>query len=129
MLRQRTPLRGVFNVATAKQRYLSRVLVKKHGIIGVVASRYVEAGYSVELFHSTRKGPVQILARKGGVIAVEVFDKGIVTLDAVKAFHEKTKVLRAKPVVVLYGSGVALSEEAKAYCNENGIKVKRLLVE
>ena len=117
-------------MATARQKYISRVLARKYGLVGRVAGRYVEAGYSVELFHPTRLGPLHILAHKGnGIIAIEVFNKGLVTLDAVKSLHEKSKLVKARPVVLLYGNSVGLSSEAESYCRENGVKIRRLRAE
>lgn len=118
---------GLQDMVTAKQRYVSRALARKYGVVGLVAGRYVEAGYSVEMFHQTRYGPVQFLTRKRGLLVVEVYDKGIIEPGPIKVFHEKARLLGARPIVVLYGSGVKLSEEAKSYCEQNNIKVRRVL--
>lgn len=114
---------------TARQVYLSRLFEKRKGIVGKVASRYLQAGFSIEFDHPTRYGPVQIIARRGGEkLVIEVYDRGKVELDVIKLFHEKVKILKGKPVIVLYGAGVDLSEEAKNYCKDNNIRVKRIQV-
>ncbi|MEM2353747.1 MAG: hypothetical protein QXP03_03005 [Desulfurococcaceae archaeon] len=113
-------------MATAKQKHTSKMLARRYGTVGVIAGRYIEAGFSVKVFYPTRYGLIQVVARKGGVFAIDVFDKGTVTLDAVKALHEKAKLLKAKPIVVLYGGGVEVSNEARSYCEENGIRIRRV---
>jgi hypothetical protein len=55
-------------VVTARQRYMIRRLGRVYGIVGRVAGRYVAAGYSVELNHPTRYGPIHIVARGNGQV-------------------------------------------------------------
>lgn len=115
-------------MATAKTRYLQKIYEEKHGCIGKVASRYLEAGYSIELMHSTRYGCVHILARKSNmVLAIDVVDKqGTVTIDMVKLLLDKSKLLRARPILILYSDGPKIDDEVHKFCVEHGIKIRRL---
>lgn len=115
-------------MVTARAKYVIRQLKRKYGIVGVVASRYIEAGYSVELFHKTRLGNIDILVRgRGEVYAIEILHRGTYTVDHVKLLQEKAKLVRARPVLVLYGRQPRLTAEASSYCSSNNIKVKRIL--
>lgn len=116
-------------MTTARIRHLQKILIEKYGVIGRVASRYLGAGYSLELMHPTRYGPIHIIARGGGgqIFAIEVISKPDDTnLETVKSFLEKAKLVRAKPILVLYSDGIKLPEEVYKFCIENGIKVKRV---
>ena len=114
-------------MVTPRQVYLASRLVEKYGVIGRVASRYVTAGYSVRVFHPTRYGPLHVIAVKhGNTLAIDVVT-GSINIEIVKNLLEKSKLLRAKPILVVYGRGVVIPEDVKTFCNENGIKVKRIL--
>jgi hypothetical protein len=114
-------------MVTAKARFLIRKFEEKYGIIGKVAGRYVAAGLSVEFMHPTRYGPIQIVVRGGGgkVFAVEVTENPAkLSLDSIKVFIEKAKLIKAKPILVLYSSNAKLSDELYRFCTENGVKVR-----
>jgi hypothetical protein len=113
-------------MVTAKARFLIRKFEEKYGIIGKVAGRYVAAGLSVEFMHPTRYGPIQIVVRGGGkVFAVEVTENTAkLSLDSIKVFIEKAKLIKAKPILVLYSSNAKLSDELYRFCIENGVKVR-----
>ena len=113
-------------MVTAKARFLIRKFEEKYGIIGKVAGRYVAAGLSVEFMHPTRYGPIQIVVRGGGkVFAVEVIENPAkLSLDSIKVFIEKAKLIKAKPILVLYSSNAKLSDELYRFCTENGVKVR-----
>jgi hypothetical protein len=115
-------------MATAKARYLQKVFEEKYGVIGKVAGKYLEAGYSIEFMHPTRYGKVHILARKEGkILAIEVIDKsGNVDENVVKTFLEKAKLLKAKPILVLYSDGPKITENLYKFCIDNGIKIRRI---
>jgi hypothetical protein len=113
-------------MVTAKARFLIRKFEEKYGIIGKVAGRYVAAGLSVEFMHPTRYGPIQIVVRGGGkVFAVEVIENPAkLSLDSIKVFIEKAKLIKAKPILVLYSSNAKLPDELYKFCIENGVKVR-----
>ncbi|ABL78355.1 hypothetical protein [Thermofilum pendens] len=113
-------------MTTARAIYRGRLLEKRYGVLGKVARRYLEAGLSVELLHPTRHGPIHVIARGNKqVLAIEVADKpGKVGADRVKLLLEKAKLVKAKPVLVLYSEGAFLDEEARKLCEENKVKVK-----
>jgi hypothetical protein len=117
----------VVAVATARQRYTASRLAEKYGVVGRVASRYIYAGYSVRLLHPTRHGSVHIIAKKyGSVLAIDVVTDNP-SVDVAKSLLEKSKLLRARPVLVLYGNKLPAPQELVSFCEENNIKLKRVL--
>jgi hypothetical protein len=126
----RDRLKVILDMITAKVRYFQKVFEDKYGVIGRVAGKYLEAGYSIEFMHPTRYGKVHILARKEGkILAIEVVDKpGNLDENTVKTFLEKVKLLNAKPVLVLYSDGPRLSDDLHKFCIDNGIKIRRIRV-
>ena len=108
--------------------FMKKKLSRKFGVVGKVAGRYLEAGWSVHIGFETGAGTVDILAKKEGqVLAIDVVDGSVrVGPDAVEAIARKASRLRAKPVLVLYGSGPRLTEEAKAKARELGVTVRRV---
>ncbi|MEM3926817.1 MAG: hypothetical protein QXU13_04465 [Desulfurococcaceae archaeon] len=118
-------------MTTPRLAYLAKILEDRYGVIGKVASRYVKAGYSVELNHPTRHGAIEILARgnKGEVLAIEVVDsKKDLSISSVEKFLEKSKLIRAKPILVIYG-GVELPEDVYKFCKEKGVRIRRFRAE
>jgi predicted RecB family endonuclease len=114
-------------VVTARQRYTIRRLGRVYGIVGKVAGRYVAAGYSVELNHPTRYGPIHIVARGNGqVLAVDVvYERGRLTVDAARAILEKAKLIRARPILAAYGFRWSdIPEDVRRFCEENGVKLR-----
>ena len=105
-----------------------RKLESRYGVAGRVAGLYVEAGYSVTMNFPTPNGPVSFVARKSGeTLAVDVVAGAVkVGPDVVENLVSKALSIKAKPVLVLYGSGPVLSEEAKAKASEAGVKVRRV---
>jgi len=103
-------------------------LEEKYGVEGKVAGLYVEAGYDVRMGFNTGKGRLSFVAKKGGqLLAVDVVVASkTVGRDAVEAIAEKAKTINAKPVLVLYGAGPKLSDEAKAAARELGVEIRRV---
>ena len=115
-------------MSLAKIRFVQKALIEKYGHIGIVASRYLEAGFSVRVNHPTRFGPIHIVASGNGMrLAIEVFSEPReVPQDILEKLIEKAKLVRAKPVLVLYGNGPKLGNEIFKFCKEHGIKVRRM---
>jgi hypothetical protein len=114
-------------MVTARARFLAKKFEEKYGVIGKVAGRYIAAGLSVEFAHPTRYGPIHLVARGcgGKLFAIEIVDKlEKLTLDTIKTLAEKAKLVRAKPVLVLYFSNIRLSDELYKFCVENGVKIR-----
>ena len=111
-----------------KIRFVSRVLREKFGVIGEVAARYIEAGYSVRVKHPTRHGDIHILANGNGQrLVIEVFDKpGNVPERVVQDLVKKAQLVRGKPILVLYGKGPQLDDNIYRLCKELGIKIRRV---
>ena len=108
--------------------FQQKKLEQKYGVEGKVAGRYVEAGFHVRMHVATKHGTVSFVAIKGKEkFAVDVVNGkkvlGKADLDSLK---KKAESLSAKPVLVLYGSGPRLDDEAKNYAKENSIEVKRI---
>lgn len=110
-------------MATYRQAYLAKLLESKFGTIGKVAGRYVTAGLHVTLRLPTRLGPVDIFAQGAGQkLAIEVLEKSEGAREKAEKLVKKAELLKAKPVLVLYGDcKVNLSELAGL-----GVKVKRV---
>jgi len=118
-------------MTTARATYLQKIYREKYGPIGVVAGRYLGAGYSVEIMHPTRYGPIHIIARGNNTImAIEVIDKPTkVTIDDVQRLINKAKLVKAKPILVLYSDGPTISDDVYRFCKENGVKIRRIRAE
>jgi len=116
-------------MVTARARFLIKRLEEKYGLVGRVAGRYIAAGLSVELMHPTRYGAIHIIARGGGkVFAIEVVDKPEkLSLDVIKTFAEKAKLVKASPILVLYSNNVKLPDELYKFCVENGVKIRVII--
>jgi len=115
-------------MALARVRALQKRLIRKYGVVGAVAGRYVEAGLHVQVMHPTRYGPAHIIATGGGQRLVVEVVEGVSSVgpEVVETLYDKATLLRAKPVLVLYGIGPKLSNEARALAHKLGIKVRRL---
>lgn len=115
-------------MATARQRFLARVLVRKYGEVGAVAARYVEAGYAVRVMHPTRYGPAHVIAQRGGEkLIIEVFkEPRPLEMRDVEPLLKKAELLRGRPVLVLYGDGPRLSNELFQELRGRGVKVRRI---
>ncbi len=114
-------------MVTARRKYLVRRVAKLYGIVGKVAGRYVVAGYSVEFNHPTRYSSVHVVARGNGqVLTVEVVhERGRLTVDTARNLLEKAKLIKARPILAVYGLGWSdIPEELKRFCEENGIKLR-----
>ncbi len=114
----------------SRAKYICRIYEKKYGVVGRIAKRYIMAGYSVEFMHPTRYGSIHIVARGDGQkIAIEVFDKSsTVSMETVSRLLEKSKLIGAKPILILYSNGPRIDNEVYRYCIENGIKIRRIKV-
>ncbi len=115
-------------LSLAEIRFIQKKLKEKYGNIGVVAGKYVEAGYSVNVKRiKTSKGVIDIVAVKGGEkLAIDVYDKtGIVSPDIIEQVYEKAKQVNAKPVLAIWGRGAKISNEALSKAKELGVKIKR----
>ncbi len=108
--------------------FQARKLEKRYGVEGKVAARYVEAGYSVTMLFDTSKGRISFVAKKAGeVIAADVvYGKIRVTSEIVEKLAEKAASINAKPVLILYGGGPELTEEALKAAKEKNVAVKRI---
>lgn len=106
-------------------RYEQRRLREGCGVVGLVAGRYVEAGYRVRLMHPTRYGPAHIVVQgRGEKFVVEVVQEpGQLKEEVVDMLLKKAVLLRAKPILAVYGRGVKLGELRKKL-EERGVKVK-----
>ena len=109
-------------MTTPRRIHLARTLEEKYGVIGKVASRYVTAGLHVTMMHPTRYGPVHFVVQGNGLkLAVDVVTGGDF-LTAAELLKKKAELLRAKPVLVLYGD---LKADVKKLA-ETGVNVRRV---
>ncbi len=103
-------------------------LEKRYGVEGRVAGLYVEAGYSVAMRFNTPAGTLSFVAKKEGqMLAVDVVSGSVrVGADTVKNLASKASSIKAKPVLILYGSGPVLTEEARKAAQEEGVAIRRV---
>lgn len=114
-------------MTTARLRYLQAALKKRYGLLGKVASLYMGAGLHVRVNHPTRHGPVHILATGGGQkLAVEVYSSSTpASTSLVELVARKAELLRAKPVLVLYGSATVIPQ-ALELAKKLNVKIKHV---
>ena len=105
-----------------------RKLEQKYGVEGKVAGRYVEAGFHVKMHVTTKHGAVSFVAIKGREkLAVDVVSsKRALSKADLESLRRKAESLSAKPVLVLYGAGPKLDDEARNYARENSIEIRRI---
>ncbi|HID80723.1 MAG TPA: hypothetical protein EYP48_03280 [Ignisphaera sp.] len=115
-------------MSLARIRFIQKSLIEKYGVIGIVASRYLEAGLSVRVLHPTRYGPIHIVVSGNNIrLAIEVFSEAReVPKEVVERVVEKAKLIKARPVLVLYGDGPRLTDEVFELCRKYGVKVRRI---
>ena len=108
--------------------FTARKLAEKYGVEGKVAGRYVEAGYSVRMRFKTSAGVLSFVAKKEStVLAVDVVSGAVkVSAEDVRRLAEKAKSINARPVLILYGAGPVLTDEAKSAAKELGVSVRRI---
>jgi len=102
-------------------------LAQRYGVVGRIAGRYLEAGYSVAVGLETPAGRVGFLAQKAGErIAVDVYTGSVrITKEQVVAIADKAAALKAKPVLALHGRGVKVTPEALEEAKKRGVAIKR----
>ena len=109
----------------ARIRYRQRLLRERYGIIGVVAGRYLEAGFHVRLMHPTRHGPVHILALKGDrKFVIEVAATRRVDDEVLIKLVDKAKSLGGEPVLILYGKSPRVSGDLANKLRELGVRLR-----
>ncbi len=117
-----------YELSLARIRYMQKVLEEKHGIKGVVAGRYIEAGYNVVFDFKTPHGTLDIVATKGGDrVAIDVvWESKEVSSSDIENLVNKAKSINARPVLVLYGDGPRITDEVKRKAQEMKVIVKRI---
>lgn len=115
-------------MSLARIKFIQKSLIEKYGILGNVASKYIEAGLNVRILHPTRYGPIHIVVNGNNIrLAIEVFaESREVPREVVEKIVEKAKLIKAKPVLILYGDGPKLTDEVFELCRKYGVKVRRL---
>ena len=108
--------------------FMKKRLKEKFGVVGVVAGRYVEAGYSVRIGFDTAAGKVDIIAKKGGqTLVIDVVEgKTVVDVAKIEEIVRKAKSINGKPVLILYGSGPRISDNAREKARELSVELRRI---
>lgn len=115
-------------MSLAEIRFIQKKLKEKYGEVGVIAGKYLEAGFSINIKTvKTPRGVIDIVASRGKEkLAIDVYDKsGKLPLNAIEEIYEKAKHIGAKPVLALWGRGVELDENVIKKANELGVKIRR----
>ncbi|MCD6487868.1 MAG: hypothetical protein J7K21_01410 [Desulfurococcales archaeon] len=117
-------------MVTARARFIQKKISKKYGIVGKVAGRYIGAGYSVSFNKKVGDLTFDFIASKNRqILAIKIVSNTtLVKPGLVDQVAEAAKKISAKPVIILYGSGPSISEDALKKANEAGISIKRLRV-
>ena len=115
-------------MSLAKIRFTQKILKEKFGVKGIVAGRYLEAGYHVRIDYETSKGKVDVYAvKENNKYAIKVIDKNTnVAIDEVNEIYEKAKSINAKPLIILYGSGPKVPEDVLKKAQELGVNFRRM---
>ncbi len=101
-----------------RRTYLANTLVRKYGILGKVASRYVLAGFSVRVFKD------YILARGRGESRVVCVITNVKELsDKLPRVKELAKKLLSKPTLVVYGK-CKIPDELIEKVTSEGVGIK-----
>uniref|UniRef100_A0A7J3X8E6 Uncharacterized protein n=1 Tax=Thermofilum pendens TaxID=2269 RepID=A0A7J3X8E6_THEPE len=113
-------------MTTARLRYQQKLLSRKHSVIGRVAALYLGAGLHVTLNHPTRHGPVHVVATGNDQrLAIDIYaSPKPAGTAAVEAIARKAALLKAKPILALYGADIA--PEALELARKLGVKVRRI---
>ena len=109
----------------ARTRYLAKVFRRKYGVKGIVASRYLEAGYSISFNVSTKHGPVDFIAYRGKEKYAVIIAPHNAGREIVEALRRRAEVLQAKPVIIVYGKN-KLKEDAVAAARELDVTIRRV---
>ncbi|NPA04784.1 MAG: hypothetical protein GXO09_01635 [Crenarchaeota archaeon] len=115
-------------MTTAREAFVAKKLRQRYGVVGSVAGLYVRAGYSVRVGVQTKAGVADVFAVKEGVkLAIKVLTESKpYGRDVVELAKKIAGELGAKPVIVLYGAGPRLTEEAVKAAEEAGVSVRRV---
>ena len=115
-------------MSLARIRSMQKKLIRRYREIGIVASRYVEAGLHVRVMHPTRYGHIHVLATGNRQrLAIDVYkNAGEVDEEFVNRLVEKARLLKAKPILILYGDGPRISGDTYKKLIELGVKVRRI---
>ncbi len=107
--------------------HMGKVFRKKYGVKGIVAARYLEAGFSVSVNVATREGLADFVAeRMGEKILVDVIVSRKPSVDDVKRVKAKAASIKAKPVLALYGYHGQVPREVLEAAKAEGVKIKRV---
>ncbi|MET1160835.1 MAG: restriction endonuclease [Thermoprotei archaeon] len=116
-------------MVTARERFIVNRLLEKGGVVNKVATRYVAAGFNVRV--KPNINDIDIIAirntKMGERYGIKVLhEKREYGVEVVNRVLETCKQHSLKPVLILYGSGPRLSEEALNRAREEGVIVKRI---
>lgn len=117
-------------MVTARERFLWKKLREKYGIVGEVAGRYIAAGYGVT--RDVKVGDIRfdlVASKDKQRLAIKIFhETKEITPDIIEAYALAAKRIGSKPVIILYGKGPRISEEALNKAIELDVSLKRIQV-
>lgn len=109
-------------MTTSRAVHKSKILQKKFGIIGKVASKYILAGFHVNIV--PRKGLSFIAVRGNERFGILVINSLKEIENKVKQIISETEKLNLKPILVIYGNYGPLNKDLKKKIEELGVKIK-----
>ncbi|MEB3816422.1 MAG: hypothetical protein LRS46_00555 [Desulfurococcales archaeon] len=115
-------------MVTAKEAFEARKLAAKYGVPGKVAALYRMAGYIIDVISTDEDAPIHFKASKRREsLAVKVYWRsGRVSPELVEGVAGRAKELNSKPVLVLYGSGPRITQDALNRAKELGVSIRRV---
>ncbi len=111
-------------MTTGRLIFKSKILEKKYGLKGKVASHYLKAGYQVSI---PRNQPVDIIAvgNKNRFVIKVVARKNELTSETIKGVQEYAKRANARAIIAIYG-GLKVDKEFIENATSSGVKLKRI---
>ncbi|MCE4602679.1 MAG: hypothetical protein F7C08_02245 [Desulfurococcales archaeon] len=112
-------------MTTARETFEARALKRKYGVVGSVAARYRMAGYRVEVLEG---GAADFVARRRGEgLAVKVYSSNApIPVNVVEELASYASNNGLRPVIILYGAGPRLAEDALEKVRSLNVSVRRV---
>ena len=98
--------------------YIANTLIKKYGVVGKVASRYVLAGFSVRV-----NGKYIYAKKEGNNLVIGVAINEAEANSIINELLDKARKLRSTPILAIFGRE-SISREFIDRLTKEGVKVR-----
>ncbi len=115
-------------LVTAKEMFDAKKLAQKYGIIGKVAGLYRIAGHKIDITDTNEEAEVNFIASKRNErLGIKVFAKNTyVPVEVIEKLRKAADENKFKPILVLYGTGPKLKDDALNKAKELEVSLKRV---